>query len=127
MNQKMYEIKTLLNIVGNTAAAAGSAVTLLPSATIARREVKVIVISQIQTQGTFSIGLTECDTSNGTFTDVGGDSITAVAGTNAAVAVAEYHVKPTKAFMKAAVTTVAGTTATANLIVLVQNLKRSSQ
>jgi hypothetical protein len=127
MNQKMYEIKILLNVVASTVAAAGSAVTLLPSATISRREVKVIVGWQMLTAGTFPITLTECDTSNGTFTAVDGDSITSIYGTSGTQGVSEYHVKPTKAFMKATIGTVTGTTATANILVLVQNLKRSSQ
>lgn len=126
MNQQMYEIKTLLNVPGctNATSGAGSPVSMLPSAAIQRRSVKVIVGYQILTAGTFPITITECDTTDGTFTGVGGDTIANVTATQAAQGVAEYHIKPTKAYLKASVGTVAGASATANLLVLVQNLKR---
>ena len=128
MNQKMYEIKTLLNVAGctNATTGLGTYTLLLPSAMLSRREAKVIVGYQILTAGTFPITLTECNTSNGTFTAVDGDSITDVTGTQAGVGLAEYHVKPTKSYMKAQVGTVAGASATANLLVLIQNLKRAA-
>jgi len=126
MNQKMFEVKTLLNVAGATQAASGSVVTLTPSALINRREAKVIVVSQILTAGTFPLTVSECDTTNGTFTQVAGDSITSVTGTQAGQAVAEYHMKPSKRYLKAAIGTVSGTGATANIAVLLQNLKREA-
>lgn len=126
MNAKMYEVKTLLNVAGGTEAADGSVVTLTPSALINRREVKVIVASQVLTAGTFPLSITECATTNGTFTAVAGDTITSVVATQAAVAVAEYHVRPTKQYLKASIGTVAGTGAAANLLILLMNMKRAS-
>jgi hypothetical protein len=127
MNQKMYEIKTLLNLIASTAVNTSGAVDMLPSATLSRREVKVIIGYQTLTAATFTVGLSECDTTDGTYTAVAGDTIVGLYGTNTTQFVKEYHVQPTKRYMKAAVTTITGTTATVNLLVLVQNLKRSSQ
>lgn len=126
MNAREYNVKTLLNSAGATEAAAGSVIDLAPSAGISRREAKVMVVSQVLTAGTFPLSLTECDTTNGTFTAVGGDSITSVTATQAAQAVAEYHVKPTKRYMKAAIGTVAGTGAAANIAVLLLNPLREA-
>jgi hypothetical protein len=122
----MYEMKVLLNTAGATQAAAGTTTDLTPSASINRREMKVIVVGQVLTAGTFPLSIAECDTTNGTFTAVSGDTIANVVATQAAVAVAEYHVFPTKRYLKASVGTVAGTGAAANLTVLLMNLKRSS-
>ena len=124
MNQKSYEIKTLLNAVAATAAAAGTVVDMTPSASVGRRECKVIVGSQILTAGTFPISLAECDTTNGTFTALAGDSVTSPTSTGTAQTVSEYHVHVTKRYVRASIGTVAGTTATANLLVLIQNMKR---
>ena len=126
MNQKQYSMNTLLNLAGQTNAVAGSAVDLGSSPSIGRREVKVIVGSQILTAGTFPITLTECDTTNGTFAAVAGDTITSPTATQAAQAVAEFHVQPTKRYIKASVGTVSGTGAAANLLVLLQTLKRAA-
>jgi hypothetical protein len=124
MNSKQYEVKTLLNSAGATQAAAGTTQDLGSSPSIQRREVKVIVGSQVLTAGTFPLTLTECDTTNGTFSAVDGDSIVSVTATQAAVAVAEYHVKPAKRYIKASIGTVSGTGAAANLLVLMLPLKR---
>jgi hypothetical protein len=70
----------------------------------------------------FALALTECDTTDGSFSAVGGDSITAVA-TNG---VSEYHVKPTKRYIKAAITTVSTQSTQANLVVLLQVGKREA-
>jgi hypothetical protein len=126
MNQKMYEMKTLLNVAGASAALAGSVVDLTPSASINRREMKLVIGAQVLTAGTFPLTLTECDTTNGTFTTVSGDTIANVVATQAAQSVTEYHVLPSKRYVKAAIGTVAGTGAAANLIVMLMNLKRSS-
>lgn len=126
MNSKMYEIKTLLNVAGATQAAAGSTTELTPSTLINRREMKIIVGYQVLTAGTFPISIAECATTNGTFTAVAGDTISNVVATQAAVGTAEYHIKPSMRYLKASIGTVAGTTATANLMVLALNMKRSS-
>lgn len=126
MNQKLYEIKTLLNSPGATQAATGSVVDLAPSASVTRRQMKLIVGYQVLTAGTFPLSVTECDTTNGTFAAVSGDTIANVTSTQAAQGVVEYHLYPTKRYVKAAIGTVAGTGAAANLVVLLQNLKRSA-
>lgn len=126
MNAKMYEVKTLLNAVGATAAAAGDVATLTPSALINRREVKVIVGYQVLTAGTFPLSVTECDTTNGTFSAVAGDTITSIVTTGTAAAVAEYHIRPSKRYLKAAIGTVAGTGAAANILILLLNMKREA-
>jgi len=126
MNQKSFEIKTLLNAAGATEAVTGSVVALAPSASVGKREMKLIVASQILTAGTFPLAVSECDTINGTYTAVPGDAINNVTATQAAQAVTEYHVKPAKRYVKAAIGTVSGTGATANIIVLLQNMKRTA-
>ncbi len=126
MNAKMYEVKTLLNVPNSTEAAAGSVVTLTPSAIINRREAKVIVGYQVLTAGTFPLSVTECDTTNGTFSAVAGDTIASIVTTAAAQGVAEYHIRPSKQYLKAAIGTVAGTGAKANILMLLVNMKREA-
>lgn len=126
MNANSYEVKTLLNSPGATAAAAGSVVTLTPSAIINRREAKVIVGYQVLTAGTFPLTITECDTTNGTFAAVAGDTISSIVTTEAAVGVVEYHVRPSKQYLKASIGTVAGTGAAANILVMLVNMKREA-
>lgn len=124
MNQKNYEIKTLLNSAGATQAATGSVIDMTPSSSVGKREMKLIVGYQVLTAGTFPLTLSECDTTNGTFTTVAGDTIASVTATQAAQGVVEYHVRPTKRYVKVAVGTVAGTGAAANLLIMLQNMKR---
>jgi hypothetical protein len=128
MFQKMYEMKSLMNVAGatNAASAAGTAVDLTPSASIQRRECKVVIGYQVLTAGTFPIVITECATTNGTFTAMDGDTIADVSATQAAVGVVEYHMKPSKRYAKAAIGTVAGGGAAANLLVMLMNLKRAA-
>jgi hypothetical protein len=123
-NQKQYEIKALLNIAGATQAATGSPVEVTPSASIGKREMKVIVPWQVLTAGTFPLSVSECATTNGTFTACGGDSLANVTATQAAQGVTEAHIQVTKRYVKAQIGTVAGSGATANIAVLLQNLKR---
>lgn len=126
MNANELEVKTLLNSPGATEAAAGLVVTLTPSALISRREAKVIVGYQVLTAGTFPLTITECATTDGTFTAVAGDTISSVISTEAAVGVAEYHIRPSKQYLKASIGTVAGTGAAANLLVMLVNQKREA-
>lgn len=125
-NQKMFEIKTLMNVAGKTEAYAPTYVDLAPSGSVAKRDMKLVIASQILTAGTFDIAVTECATTNGTFTAVAGDTIVAPTATQAAVAVAEYAIQPKYRYIKAAITTVTGASAAGNFIVLVQNLKRQA-
>lgn len=120
----MKEIKTVTvySSAGVAAADTGSAVDLAPTATVAKRELKLIVAAQVLTAGTFNVAVTECDTTNGTFTAVAGDTITAVT-TNG---VREYTANVTKRYVKGAITTVAGTGAAVNAILLLQQHLREA-
>jgi hypothetical protein len=128
VNQKQFEIKTLLNVSAATAAATGSAVDLVPSASIAKREMKLIVGASGNTYATatltsFPIIVEECDTTNGTFTTMEGDTPSNI-GT--AAGVSEYHVRPQKRYARARIGTVGTGGTSANVFVLLQNMKRSA-
>lgn len=127
MNQQHYNIKTLFNTYGQTGVSTGTYVDLTPSASISKRSMKVIFAYQVQTAGTFSVGIQECNTTGGTYTDVTfvetTPGLTGIYGTNATYGLVECHAMFTKRYAKAAITTVNPTTGTINVFIGVQNLK----
>ena len=124
-NQQALVIRTALALSqGTTSAATGGVVDMAPTASVGKRAQKVIVVASglSGTSPVFPMALTECDTTNGTYTAVGGLTITSVTtdGTT------EYHALFTKRYIKATVGTVTGTTPVANIVVLVQSQSRSA-
>ncbi len=127
MNERNYEVLSLYN-QKTTEAAAGSVVDLDPSASAARREMKLMVVNNqatYQTAGsaTYAISLTECTTTNGTFTAVAGDTLSNV---TTADAVTEYHMRPKYRYVKFAVTTVGAGATSAGIAAILLNLKREA-
>lgn len=128
MNERLYEIKTLLNVPAATQAQTGSVVAMAPSASVAKREMKLITISNgntyaTATQCSFPIVVEECDTTNGTFTAVGGDTPPTI-GT--AGGVVESHIRVSKAQVRARIGTIGTGGTSANIAVLLMNLKREA-
>lgn len=128
MYQKGFEIKTLISAAAATAAATGTVVDLANSASVGKRAMKVMVCSNGNTYATatltsFPIIVEECATTNGTFTAVSGDSISDIGTTGA---VSEYHVQVNKRYVRGRIGTVGTGGTSANIIVLLQNAKRSA-
>lgn len=125
-SQKSLNIRTALALSqGTTTGSTGGVVDLAPSASIGKRAMKVIVVASgvTGTNPVFPLTLSECDTTNGTFTAVDtANTITSVStdGTT------EYHMMFTKRYIKCTVGTVTGTTPVANIVVLVQSQSRSA-
>jgi hypothetical protein len=127
MYQKGFEIKTLLSAAAATTLATGTVVDLANSASVGKRAMKLMVCSNGNTYATatltsFSIAVEECSTTNGTFTAVGGDAISTI-GT--AGAISEYHVQVNKRYVRGRISAVGTGGTSANIIVLLQNAKRS--
>jgi hypothetical protein len=123
MNQKALEIKTLMNYMNGTEANTATYVDVSPSASIAKRDMKLIIASQIETAGTFNFNVQECSTTNGTYSTVSGASSIAAVNTNG---VSEYPIQPKYRYVRAQITTVTGAGAQGNFFVLLQNAKREA-
>jgi hypothetical protein len=119
-----YATVSLLSLAGTTTNSAGSVIDLAGYADIAKRNQKLIVFCNgvTGTSPTTVLAVTECATTNGTFTAVGGDTLPTLT-TNAT---AEYHVKVNQRYAKAALTAVGGTSPTFNIGVALVTLKRSA-
>lgn len=125
-NQNTIQTLSLLNVSQANGAVNGLAVDLTSSsASIGKRPVKIIVGASGVTGTTpaFPIAVSECATSNGTFTPV------SAAGSTAALAIAsvtqagvtDYHALITQEYVKATVSAPTGTIPVANLFVLLEN------
>jgi hypothetical protein len=124
-NQQSLKIRTALALSqGTTTGATGGVVDMAPSASIGKRACKIVVAAcgVTGTSPVFPLALSECDTTNGTFSAVSDLTISNVTtdGTS------EYHALITKRYIKATVGTVTGTTPVANIVVLVQSQSRSA-
>lgn len=125
-NQQSLVIRTALALSqGTTTGSTGGVVDLAPSASIGKRSMKVIVVASgvTGTSPVFPLSLSECDTTNGTFTAVDTDNAITSVSTNGTT---EYHMLFTKRYIKCTVGTVTGTTPVANIVVLVQSQSRSA-
>ena len=123
--------ETLLNISAlTTTTTTGSNVDLAGLVNVAKRDCKLVVISSggtysTATQASWGFLVEECATTNGSFSTVTGDSITAVAGTPSTVAtVTEYHVQPMYRYVRARASTIGTGGTSLNVAVLLQLEKR---
>ena len=124
-NQQALVIRTALALSqGTTSAATGGVIDMAPTASVGKRAQKVVVVASgvTGTSPVFPLSISECDTTNGTYTAVDGLTITSVT-TNGTT---EYHSLFAKRYIKVTVGTVAGTTPVANIVVLVQSQSRSA-
>jgi hypothetical protein len=124
-NQQALVIRTALALSqGTTTGATGGVIDMAPTASVGKRSQKVIVVASgvTGTSPVFPLAITECDTTNGTYTAVSGLTITGVS-TNGTT---EYHALFTKRYIIATVGTVTGTTPVANIVALVQSQSRSA-
>ena len=125
-SQQALVIRTALALSqGTTSAATGGVVDMAPSASIGKRACKVIVVAS-GTTGTspvFPLTLSECATTNGTFTAVDANNLITSVSTDGTT---EYHCMITKRYIKCTVGTVTGTTPVSNIVVLVQSQSRSA-
>jgi hypothetical protein len=125
-NQKALKIRTALALSqGTTTGATGGVVDMAPTASVGKRACKVIVVASGMsgTSPVFPLSLSECDTTNGTFTAVDSNNTISDVTTDGT---SEYHAMITKRYIKATVGTVTGTTPVANIVVLVQSQSRSA-
>ncbi len=124
INQRALAVRSVLSVSQTSTNTTGTYTDIAPSGTIGKREHKIIVVASgvSGTSPVFPIALTECDTTNGTFTAVSGLSISNVT-TNGTT---EYHAPIQKRYVIATVGTVTGTTPKADLNILVQTQLRSA-
>jgi hypothetical protein len=124
--QQALSMRLLLNLSqGTTTGSTGGVVDLSPSASIGKRSMKVVVVGGgvTGTSPVFPLTLSECNTTNGTFTAVDTNNLITNVTTNGAT---EYHMLFTKRYVIATVGTVTGTTPVANIVVLAQSQSRSA-
>lgn len=125
-SQKNLNVRTALALSqGTTTGSTGGVVDLAPTASIGKRSCKVIVTAcgVTGTSPVFPLTLSECATTNGTFTAVDTSNLITDVSTNGTT---EYHMMFTKRYIKCTVGTVTGTTPVANLVVLVQTQSRNA-
>ena len=123
MPERSFDVTLLSSTASVTAAGTATYVDMAPSASVGKRECKVIAIASAMTLTTsttaeWDVVIRECDTTAGTYSDVAGD--TAAITTNG---VSTFHIKPNKRYLRAQVSTVgAGGTAVAlHIVVLDEN------
>jgi hypothetical protein len=125
-SQQNLNIRTALALSqGTTSAATGGVVDMAPTASVGKRSCKVVVVASgvSGTSPVFPLTLSECATTNGTFTAVDANNLITSVSTDGT---SEYHCLITKRYIKCTVGTVTGTTPVANIVVLVQSQGRSA-
>lgn len=131
MNDRNYEMILLFNGASSgSTLQTGAYVDMgatYPSASVAKREMKLITVAngvtyQTATQASWPIYVEECASTDGTYTTVAGDTPTAVSTDG----VSTCHIRPKYRYLRAGYSTVGTGGTSANIAVLLMNLKRTA-